>query len=441
MNVEDITFGVEIETTLPRGTLAVGPHGHGCDIPALTGWKADRDPSIRARNGQEACEFVSPVLKGSEGLKQLLADLAVIRGLGAKVNTSCGLHVHVGIDKNDAELTARLITLVSNFEKAIYASTGTKRRERSRWCNGLNHYGDAETARQSGQYSRYHVANLATGTKPTVEFRAFAATLDAVKLSIVVRRIRHPEASETPTGRKSGPRRGELFAFEEVPEPSEPGRWRFGVWSRRQRTPGRRGLRVEQPPQATESERIRVGLTWLVRAAELVRECHRRHEQQERQFPRWGLPDKPTEFIPHHLEHRRLGRQRPLGCNNHLDLVKPGFIPVGRHTGGGERSPRDHRFGRRRPDEDSRGDADFQRRLAGGVAILLLDMERLPLELQCALTLPHEGVVPRAELIFDLLHFLCAPDGRGAGDSGQPRDAHLRVRLEVKSEFEHGVHR
>ncbi len=183
MNVEDITFGVEIETTIPRGTLAVGPHGHGCDIPQLAGWKADRDPSIRARNGQEACEFVSPVLKGSEGLKQLLADLAVIRGLGAKVNTSCGLHVHVGIDKNDAELTARLITLVSNFEKAIYASTGTKRRERSRWCNGLNHYGDAETARRSGQYSRYHVANLATGTKPTVEFRAFAATLDTVKLN------------------------------------------------------------------------------------------------------------------------------------------------------------------------------------------------------------------------------------------------------------------
>jgi hypothetical protein len=123
------------------------------------------------------------VFKGSAGLQQLLLDLAIIRSLGAKVNTSCRLHVHVGIDKTNTELTTKLITLVSNFEKAIYASTGTKRREQSRWCNGLNCYGNAEQAQASNRQNRYHVANLATGTKPTVEFRAFAATLDSVKLA------------------------------------------------------------------------------------------------------------------------------------------------------------------------------------------------------------------------------------------------------------------
>ena len=183
MNVDDITFGIEIETTIPRGALAVGPHGRGADIPQLPGWKADRDPSIRAGAGHEACEFVSPVFKGSDGLKQLLRDLATIKALGARINASCGLHVHVGIDKCNVELTTRLITLVSNFEKAIYASTGTKSREQGRWCGGLNRYGSAENARQSGAQNRYHVANLATGSKPTVEFRAFAATLDAVKLA------------------------------------------------------------------------------------------------------------------------------------------------------------------------------------------------------------------------------------------------------------------
>ena len=76
MNVEDITFGIEIETTVPAGTLRIGYHGHGCSIPGLDGWKADRDPSIRATRGHEACEFVSPVFKGSEGLKQCLADVA-----------------------------------------------------------------------------------------------------------------------------------------------------------------------------------------------------------------------------------------------------------------------------------------------------------------------------------------------------------------------------
>ena len=37
--------------------------------------------------------------------------------------------------------------------------------------------GNVETAEQSARHSRYHVCNIATN-KPTVEFRAFAATLD-----------------------------------------------------------------------------------------------------------------------------------------------------------------------------------------------------------------------------------------------------------------------
>ena len=189
MNVQDITFGVEIETTIPRGTLNVGPHGRGYDIPQLAGWKADNDPSIRttrATRDHVPCEFVSPVFKGSEGLKQLLTDLATIRGLGAKVNASCGLHIHVGFDKDNAEVLTRLVTLVANFEKAIYASTGTKRRETGRWCNGVNRYGNADSAIHSARYSRYHVLNIQTGNKPTVEFRAFAATLDATKLAMYV---------------------------------------------------------------------------------------------------------------------------------------------------------------------------------------------------------------------------------------------------------------
>jgi hypothetical protein len=186
MNVDQITFGVEIETTIPRGALsvAVGPHGHGTPIPELAGWKADADPSIRtSRRSHQACEFVSPVFQGSAGLKQCLADLAKIRTLGAKVNPSCGLHIHVGVNKSDAEFMTKLVTLVANFEKAIYASTGTKSRELGRWCNGLHRYGAADYALQSGRHNRYHVLNVATGDKPTVEFRAFAATLDAVKLA------------------------------------------------------------------------------------------------------------------------------------------------------------------------------------------------------------------------------------------------------------------
>jgi hypothetical protein len=186
--LEELTFGVEIETTIPYGYLRVGPHGAGCAIPQLPGWKADNDPSIRVRSrGHQGCEFVSPVYKGVAGLRQLLADLAVIKGFGARVNTSCGLHIHVGFNKTDAQATAKLITLVSNFEKAIYASTGTKNRERGRWCGGLNRYGSFDRAFANARTMRYHILNLETGSKPTVEFRAFAATLNAAKLVGYVR--------------------------------------------------------------------------------------------------------------------------------------------------------------------------------------------------------------------------------------------------------------
>ena len=82
MDVNEITFGVEIETTIPRNALsvAVGPHGCGNAIPELSGWKADHDPSIRCSNREhQPCEFVSPIFKGTEGLRQCLADLAKIK--------------------------------------------------------------------------------------------------------------------------------------------------------------------------------------------------------------------------------------------------------------------------------------------------------------------------------------------------------------------------
>src|SRR5262245_6615535 len=91
--VESMTFGVEIETTIPYGRIRVGMHGRGIPIPELRNeWKADRDPSIRTTSGREACEFVSGIFKGSAGLKQCLADLETIKTqFGAAVNASCGL--------------------------------------------------------------------------------------------------------------------------------------------------------------------------------------------------------------------------------------------------------------------------------------------------------------------------------------------------------------
>lgn len=95
------------------------------------------------------------------------------------------MHVHIGFPRGNAEALKRLITLTANFEKAIYASTGTKRRERSRWCGSVQRHGAVERAEFNASADRYHILNLSnlkSGRAEAVEFRAFAGTLNGTKI-------------------------------------------------------------------------------------------------------------------------------------------------------------------------------------------------------------------------------------------------------------------
>jgi hypothetical protein len=189
----DFTFGIEIETTMPAGSVMVGGHGNGFQVPWLpAGWLADGDPSIIAPSGRVGCEFVSPILRGAEGIRQLMAVIAEIKSRGGQVNPSCGLHVHVGFDLSNTMSVYRLISLVSNHERGLYAITGTHRREAGQgsrystcWCKGLRQYGKVEDAERYAKGDRYHILNLQT-YKPTVEFRVFGGSLNPVKAAAYV---------------------------------------------------------------------------------------------------------------------------------------------------------------------------------------------------------------------------------------------------------------
>lgn len=193
MASNDFTFGVEIESTMPAG-IRIGGHGNGIQVPWLpTGWKADGDPSIiPGGNNRVGCEFVSPVLRGPEGIRQLMEVIAEIKRQGGEVNPSCGLHVHVGFDLANTMAVHRLISLVSNHERGMYAITGTRRREAGQgsrystcWCKGLRQYGKVQDAERYAKGDRYHMLNLQTW-KPTVEFRVFAGSLNALKVATYV---------------------------------------------------------------------------------------------------------------------------------------------------------------------------------------------------------------------------------------------------------------
>jgi hypothetical protein len=136
-----------------------------------------------------AAEIVSPVLKGADGLRQLKAVCDWLNAVGAKVNRSTGFHVHVGFDRRDKAGLRRLVSLVANFEKALYASTGTHSREQGDYCRPVQtdqSYQQAfkDAVAEAGYLERYHVLNLTNllgRGKPTVEFRVFAGTTNATK--------------------------------------------------------------------------------------------------------------------------------------------------------------------------------------------------------------------------------------------------------------------
>jgi len=186
MHANQIAFGIEFETTLPTtDSTTIGGYHRGIEVPWLpAGWRAEHDSSIRPAYGHRACEFVSPKLRGAAGLREVENALDAINARGAKVNASCGLHVTVEWI-GDAAALARLISLVGNHERAIFASTGTPHRERTVYTKKIKEYGDKDAAKARCEADRYHLLNLthlARGQN-RIEFRAFAGTLNKTKVA------------------------------------------------------------------------------------------------------------------------------------------------------------------------------------------------------------------------------------------------------------------
>lgn len=201
IGAEGITFGVEIETTIPTGSIRVDSY-YGRNrytvptriAPTFEGhyWSPKTDSSIRVRsNNRVACEFVSPVLRGAAGLANVVETVRNVQALGGKVNESCGVHIHVGFPTHNKRALKRLMYLVANYEKALYASTGTARRERGGWCNSLRNLQPlADHIGRNGvrncNVSRYHTLNLvnmSAGRFDAVEFRVFSGSLNPLKIA------------------------------------------------------------------------------------------------------------------------------------------------------------------------------------------------------------------------------------------------------------------
>lgn len=197
MNASQMTFGIEIECFLPvavmdREGITVGGYHAGRNIPGLpSGWQAQSDGSLHTRSrGMRAVEITSPVLCGEAGIQQVIDVVTKLREWGCRTNATCGLHVHVGadLDRNVAALR-NLVCLAARFERALFAVTGTKRREHGTYAAPMSQaYERVQNATSLNDFrpvaQKYRSLNLSPlwSGKRTVEFRVFQGTTSLTKI-------------------------------------------------------------------------------------------------------------------------------------------------------------------------------------------------------------------------------------------------------------------
>lgn len=202
------TIGVEVEFTgLTRTNAAAIVANHfgewavgekATDDKGRT-WKVVRDSSIITEGGEQ-CELVTPILTYGD-IETLQEIIRKLRKAGAKVNGSCGVHIHIGAQGLTAQAIRNLVNTVASREELFFRALQVDEARKSRYCQPVNErflkelnakkpatldelkaiwYGDDRDHDYHYHSSRYHALNLhATFTKGTVEFRWFNGTLHA----------------------------------------------------------------------------------------------------------------------------------------------------------------------------------------------------------------------------------------------------------------------
>lgn len=169
-------------------------------------WKVVSDASIQCQSRGErtasrlyAVEVVSPICKYEdiETIQELVRELR--RG-GAKVNDSCGIHIHVDASRHDPKTLRNIVNIMASKEDLLYKALRVQI-DREYYCQKADlrfledvnlkrpkSMSEFETLWYNGSSrrgihydsTRYHALNLhSVFSKGTIEFRMFNSTLHA----------------------------------------------------------------------------------------------------------------------------------------------------------------------------------------------------------------------------------------------------------------------
>lgn len=197
-------------------------------------WKIVSDASIHCRNRRNesasrdySVEFVSPICR-YEDIETIQEIVRKLRSGGAKVNDSCGIHVHVDASSHTPKTLRNIVNIMASKEDLLYKALQVQV-EREHYCqkadtrflDELNHRKPksmSEVERlwyngSSGRYhhyddTRYHALNLhSVFSKGTIEFRLFNSTLHAGEIKSYIRNWSRYCASTLRLTRRNSARR------------------------------------------------------------------------------------------------------------------------------------------------------------------------------------------------------------------------------------------
>jgi len=172
-------------------TAVSSQYTHNTDGTNRTRWVCKPDASIgeygMPTGFPYGVEVVSPVLKGWEGMNALkVVCKHITNNHLAKINTSCGLHVHHGVT---AAETVPAIKAWKKVEETIYEAMPHSRKD-NRFCrklrlqvDDLNTYSELRSRWLTVEHSRYRGFNLESyWMRGTIEFRCAAGTHEYTKV-------------------------------------------------------------------------------------------------------------------------------------------------------------------------------------------------------------------------------------------------------------------
>lgn len=218
IGIKDQAFGMELEFTgLTRqkaaetiaqvigGTVAyAGGVYKAWTVNDAQGrkWTVESDSSVTT-DGGEQCEFVTPKCTYDD-IPTVQECVRALRKAKAKVNSSCGLHIHIDGANHTPKSLKNLVFTFRAKEDLIFKAVGTQRSRLGHWCKPIDDelvdnikklkttddsslqstwydtYRDWHAESAHYHASRYHALNLhSLWYRGTIEFRLFEATLHA----------------------------------------------------------------------------------------------------------------------------------------------------------------------------------------------------------------------------------------------------------------------